>query len=113
MAYNLDILRVRGDTKRLIMTLYNPNTGAVQSISGWTTFKLGIDTLSAPPDATTNVATLNGSLLTDGTDGKVSFTVPNTIPIGNYFFDAQAVDANSEVYTFARGQFIVEQDRTK
>lgn len=113
MAYNLDIVRTRGDTKRLIMTLYNPNTGAAQSIAGWSTFRMGIDTLSAPPDATTNVATLNGSLLTDGTDGKAFFTVPNTIPIGNYFYDAQAVDANSEVYTFARGQFIVEQDRTK
>lgn len=113
MAYEIDITRTRGDTKRLILTLSNPTTGAVQSIAGWSTFRMGIDTLSAPPDATTNVATLNGSLLTDGTDGKVSFTVPNTIPIGNYFYDAQAVDANSEVYTFARGQFIVEQDRTK
>jgi hypothetical protein len=113
MAYSLDITRTRGDTKRIIMRLYNPLTGAIQSIAGWTSFELGIDTLSNPPDASTNVETLTGQLLTDGDDGAIYFTVPDTIPVGNYYYDAQAIDASTESYTFVKGRFIIEQDRTK
>jgi len=113
MAYSLDIVRTRGDTKRIIMRLYSPTTGAIQTIAGWSTFRLGIDTRSSPPDASTNVATLTGNLLTDGTDGAIYFVNPGSIPAGNYYYDAQAVDSASEIYTFAKGRFIIEQDRTK
>ncbi len=113
MAYNLDITRTRGDTKRLILVLYNPTSGAIQSIAGWNTFRIGVDTLQSPPDGTTNVVTLTGALLTDGTDGKITHAVPDTIAAGSYYYDAQAIDSNGEKYTYAKGRFIVEQDRTK
>lgn len=113
MAYEIDITRTRGDTNDLILTLYNPTTGAVQSIAGWTTFRMGIDTLPNPPDTSTNVATLTGALLTDGTDGKIAYTVPDTIPAGDYYHDAQALNSSGKKFTFAKGRIEFEQDITK
>lgn len=113
MAHEVDIDIKRSNTKPIILTLYKPETYEIQSIAGWTTFQLGVSTVQFPPSIVPpDVATLIGSLLTDGTDGKITFTNPGTIAAGNYFYDAKAIDANSKSYTFAEGRFTVEANIT-
>lgn len=106
-----DIVRKRGDTKRMIFHI--SFEGADVPIGGWTDFKLGIDTKQSPEDNSTNVVTLLGALVTDGDDGRVYFPVPDTIPAGEYFYDAQAKDENGEVGTFVEGSIKIRQDCAK
>lgn len=109
MAYNIDITHTRGDTKRIILFLTNPETGNILDISSWDTFRIAIDTRkSAPVGSNANIATLTGSLLTDGTDGAIAFVGAGAIATeGSYYHNAQAVDENNELYTFAKGRFIL------
>ncbi len=111
MTYVIDIERSRGDTKRIPFTFVN--SGEAIDISGWTDFKLTVDTSSEPTDDTANIGQLTGSLLTDGTDGKVYFVPTGTWDIGEYFYDAQALDSNSEKTTFVKGAYNIIQDITK
>ncbi len=113
MTYVIDIERPRGDTKRITFTLIDPDTSAAADISGWTDFKLTVDASSEPTDNTANIGQLTGSLLTDGTDGKVYFVPTGTWDIGEYFYDAQALDSNSEKTTFVKGAYNILQDITK
>lgn len=106
-----NLVRKRGDTRRV--TFYIKSAGEPVDISGWTNFKLGIDSRDAPDDSSTSLEVLEGELLTDGLDGKVFFAVPADTPAGDYFYDAQAVDSNGEVWTFVEGRWRVKEDRTK
>lgn len=107
----INITRKRGDTKRVSFIL--KSNGKPIDISGWTSFKLGIDGQYAPPDAATNVAVLTGIITSGGADGRVHFTVPSTIPVGEFFYDAQATDENGEIGTFVEGKWTVKEDRAK
>jgi hypothetical protein len=107
----LNITRKRGDTKRITFVI--KHNGKPVPIGGWTNFKLGIDSRAAPNDSSTNVATLTGALSTDGSDGRVYFPVPSTIPVGDYFYDAQGADENGEIGTFVEGGWSVREDRAK
>ena len=113
MASNLNITRTRGDTRRLIMQIMKPNSVEPQPIAGWSSFSLGIDTRQFPDNTSTNIATITGTLLSDGSDGQLYFIFPSTIPAGSYYYDAQATDSNGEIYTFVKGSIIIEQDITK
>lgn len=87
--------------------------GAAVNISGWTLFKLTVDPNKAPADNTTKVEEMNGIITSGGADGRVHFIPSGTIPPGSYYYDAQAIDANGEKYTFAAGKYKVIQDITK
>jgi hypothetical protein len=106
-----NIARKRGDTMRVTFTV--KHKGKPVDISGWTNFKLGIDTRSAPTDNSTNIANLTGSIAVGGLDGRVYFIVPSSIPAGDYYYDAQATDENGEIGTFVEGSWRVKEDRAK
>lgn len=107
----INITRKRGDTKRVAFVI--KSAGKPIDISGWTNFKLGIDSRDAPNDASTNVAVLTGAITSGGTDGRVHFIVPGTITAGEYYYDAQATDENGEIGTFVEGSWRVKEDRAK
>lgn len=109
--FELNITRKRGDTKRQGFVV--EHEGRPVDISGWTNFKLGIDSRSAPTDNSTNIANLTGSITVDGLDGRVYFIVPGNIPAGDYYYDAQATDENGEIGTFVEGSWRVKEDRAK
>jgi len=109
--FELNITRKRGDTKRVAFVI--KNNGKAVPIGGWTNFKLGIDTLSAPPNGATSVAVLTGAITSGGNDGRVHFIVPANIPAGDYYYDAQATDENGEIGTFVEGSWRVREDRAK
>ncbi|RLB68408.1 MAG: hypothetical protein DRH08_01045 [Deltaproteobacteria bacterium] len=112
MATEIDIEKTRGDTRRHIF-LVKDKAGSVVDISAWTIFKLTITSIKAPPDATTLEEVMSGSLVTDGSDGRVGYTPAGTLDIGKHFYDTEALDENSELITFAEGEYVVTQDRGK
>lgn len=107
----ININRKRGDTKRVVFVI--KNNGLPVDISGWTNFRLAIVSTSAPVDTSANVAVLTGVVTAGGTDGRVHFLVPDTIPVGSYYYDAEAADENGEIGTFVEGAWRVKEDRTK
>jgi hypothetical protein len=111
MTATIDIARKRGDTRRLIFAIQD--SGVAVDISAWTSFVLTVDPSKAPADTSANLEQMTGALTTDGTDGRVHFIPSGTIAPGAYYYDAQALDANGEKYTFAQGKYKVTQDITK
>ena len=111
MTATNDIERKRGDTRRIVFRV--TDGGVPVDVSGWTAFKMTIDPSKAPTDNTTKVSELTGALSSGGADGRVYFVPSGTIDPGSYFYDAQALDSNSEKVTFSEGKYKVIQDITK
>lgn len=112
MNTDLKIKKVRGDTARTYITVKGSKKTAI-SLVGWTQFRLTVDTSKAPVDGTSNISQVNGSFATDGADGRVYFTADGNIPVGNHFFDIQALDAVGDKVTIAMGDYKVIQDINK
>jgi hypothetical protein len=112
MATKLKIIKTRGDTSRINFTIKDSNK-VVVDISDWTLFTMTVDPSDVPVDGTTKVSQTTGSLTTDGLNGRFYFTADSSIPTGSYFYDVQAIDANGDKCTIAKGAYIVEQDITK
>lgn len=108
----INIQRKRGDTRRMTFKIKDSNDGAAIDISLWTAFLLTVDPQFNPTDDTGNVMQING-VVVDGPGGRVAFTPTGTTPIGNYFYDAQAIDANTEKVTFSEGTYELIEDITK
>lgn len=111
MTKILNVSIKRGDTQRHFFTLKAGK--APIDISSWTTFVLTVNTEKAPANTDNQVGSIAGQFVTDGTDGRISFTPPGTWAVGDYFYDAQAIDANGEKITFVEGSYKVQQDITK
>jgi len=112
MATTIDLSRTRGDTQRIILRITD-SAGQPVDISQWSQFMLTADPSRAPDDATANVEEITGTITSGGTDGRVHFIPTGTTQAGRYFYDAQALDANGEKYTFAAGRYTIVQDITK
>jgi len=108
----INIQRKRGDTRRMIFKIKSSTDGSGIDISLWTAFLLTVDPSFNPVDDTGNAMQING-VIVDGPGGRVAFTPTGTTAIGNYFYDAQAVDENTEKVTFAEGTYELIEDITK
>jgi len=115
MTETIDIKRKRGDTRRHIFIIKDPDTEQALDITGWSNFKLTVDPQKSPTSNTNNIGQIIGLNLDDGAalKGHVGFSPPGTWPIGSYFYDAQAIDVNGEKVTFVEGKYKIEQDITK
>lgn len=112
MATDLPITKTRGDTRRHIF-IVKDSDGVVVDISTWASFELAVTSIEDPPDATTLLEAMTGALTAGGTDGRVHFVPSGTLAVADAYYDAQAIDANSEKVTFARGTYNITQDRGK
>ena len=106
-----DIARKRGDTRR--HTIKGTDDNGSHDLTGWSNFVMSIHTEKDPVDNSTEVEAINGSFITDGSDGRVGFTPSGTLPVGKYYFDVQCFDSNNEKYTVLEGKYTVSQDRGK
>lgn len=106
-----DIIRKRGDTRRIQKTVRE--NGVAIDISGWT-FTLTINREEDPSDASEEVAQLIGVIVVAG-DGTVKFTPTLTDVdwVGTYFYDIEAIDADGGVSTLDKGRWVNTQDITK
>lgn len=107
------ICRTRGDTFPFDIFLKDA-AGVAIDVTG-STFLLSVNTLSDPPDISTQLFQLVGAIVAPGTNGQVRFTPTtpdaNQTP-GTYFYDIQWT-AGSSIRTILRGEWEVEQDITK
>ena len=102
----------RGDTDPKTFTIKDA-AGAVIDISSWT-FTLSVDQLLDPTDALTLQFAVTGALVTDGTDGKVSFTPAagdTDLTPSEYFYDIQR--NSPTIKTLIKGVAEIVQDITK
>ena len=106
----INLSRKRNDTRRIIFRV--TEKGGNVNIASWTGFKLTVDPAKAPIDAANNVMNLTGTVV-DAVNGRVGFTPTGSTVIGDYFYDAEAIDDNSEKVTFAEGSYEITQDITK
>ena len=104
----------RGDTKRKVFTIKDGNGNALD-VSG-STFKLSVDTLKNPPDATTLQFLIVSGFVNGGTDGQIYFAPApgdTDIPPGNYFYDMEETDVNTEIDTLFKARCEIVQDISK
>jgi len=105
----------RGDSYPLELTIKDKETSLALDLTGYT-FKLTIDSLKEPPDATTKVFEVDGVLDIDPTTGKVVFTpsaIQTAIAPGNYFYDVQMTDISSNIRTIVKDKWNIKQDISK
>jgi hypothetical protein len=107
------IIRRRGDTKSIDITLVDEN-GVAISISGYTDFLLTVNTEEEPINTSNQLFQLVGTIV-DAPEGKVSFTITTSDAdnLGEFYYDAQYTDTNAEKFTFVEGEYIMPQDKTK
>ena len=113
MASDNDITMYRGDSYDLSFTITDSGTGLPVPLNG-ATLKLTVTTIKDPPDNTTKLFDLDGTVDADPTTGVVVFkpTSLNTAAIGNYFYDIQ-LTGDGDVRTVQKAKFNIVQDNTK
>lgn len=107
------ISRYRGDTAADEFTILDENQLPVNITSF--SFVLSVNTLKNPPDGTTELYRITGTIL-DGPNGVVEFT-PSSLQAnqtpGKYFYDVQMTDAGGRIRTIDKGTYKYLQDITK
>lgn len=108
-----DIERTRGDTAADLLTVQNAN-GTVRNITGFS-FVLTVNTLQNPPDVSTQLYALTGTIL-DAPNGEVEF-VPTAgqadQKAATYYYDIQMTDNVGRIKTIADGKYTYKQDKSK
>lgn len=114
MADNHEISMVRGDSYSITFTVTDEDTGIAIDLTGVSGI-LTVDTLKSPPDNTTKVFDLVGTVDATPTSGKISFlpTTLNTADIGKFFYDVQLTFPDGSVRTIVKSTFAITQDITK
>jgi hypothetical protein len=104
----------RGDSYPLSFTLRNAASATPIDLTDCSLL-LTVDTLADPPDDTTQVFQLTGSLDADPTTGKVYFTpdTTDTATVGTYYYDVQLTDADSNIRTVVKSTLTISMDITK
>jgi len=108
---NIDIIRKRGDTRRVTFKIAD-SYGTAVNLTNWSNFVMTVNSEQAPIDDTNQISQQTG-IMVDPKNGRVAFVCDGNIPIGDYYYDIQATDANSEIVTLVDGKYTVGQDITK
>lgn len=103
--------RKRGDTYSEEFTI--KGDGVALNIASCT-FKLTVDTRKDPPDATTNVFTIQG-VIVDAPTGRVQFdfTLLDVDHLGKFYYDIQMIDSAGKIRTVEKDKWTFIQDITK
>jgi len=109
-----DICWARGDDDPKTFTIKDA-AGAVIDISTWT-LSMAVNTDKDPADVTNEIFRVSGIFVTDGTDGKVSFTPPaaslDTITApGKAFYDIQRITPSKKTLVKGTVIFIMDIDK--
>lgn len=107
-----EIVRYRGDTWPIRMTILQDDVP--MNITGCD-FVLTVDSKKTPPDDTTNLFQLIGTIEGDPADGNVIFE-PSELDVdrvGKFFYDLQVTDTSLKKRTIAKDRFTLVQDITK
>lgn len=104
----------RGDSYPINFTLTDSGSGAPINLTGCL-LTLTVDTLSDPPDDSTQLFQLSGVVDADPESGRVAFTPTsgNTADTGAYYYDVQLTDADGNIRTVVKSSFTIAMDITK
>jgi hypothetical protein len=109
-----EICWARGDNDPKTFTIKN-STGAVIDISTWT-LSMAVNTDKDPATTANEIFRVAGVFVTDGTDGKISFTPPAasldavTAP-GAAFYDVQRITPSIKTLVKGKVLFIMDIDK--
>ena len=109
-----DLCWARGDDDPKTFTILD-SAGDPEDISTWT-LSMAVNTERDPADVTNEIFRVAGIFVTDGTDGKISFTPPATsldavTAPSIAFYDVQRVTPSKK--TLAKGKVIFVMDIDK
>lgn len=109
-----DICWARGDDDPKTFTIKD-SAGVVIDISSWT-LSMAVNTDKDPADTTNEIFNVAGAFVTDGTDGKVSFTPPalsldNVTAPGTAFYDVNRITPSKKTLVKGKVLFIMDVDK--
>ncbi len=109
-----DIARKRGDTYPEIWLVTDVATGLPVDITG-ASFRLTVDQRQAPPNASTKLWHVDGTIVSPAANGRVQFplTVEQAASTGAFWYDLQMTDASGYIRTIDAGAWVVTDDITK
>lgn len=119
MALEVSVINLtykRGDSRAIVFVLKDGTTGDPLDLTSYTLPVLAVNTLSTPPDTSTELFKVTGVFDGDRTTGRISFSptiVDSDQTPDTYFYDAQVSDAATGIVTFVEGKFKITQDRAK
>jgi len=109
------INQVVGDDITILATVKSAD-GSILDVSGSTSTITVKESYTDQDSAA--ISQTQGTLVTDGTDGKIEFNVPHTDtenvdPTKTYVYDAQVELSNGRKYTILRGELTFLQQVTQ
>jgi hypothetical protein len=109
----MKIERRRGDTYPDVITVKNRRTGSAVNTTGCT-FKLTVDSRSAPTDNSTQLYQITGSVDAPAS-GEVKFapTAEQANLVGTFYYDIEMIDSYNQIITLDSDLYIYHQDITK
>lgn len=112
---SFDLCWARGDDDPRVFTIKD-SAGVVVDLTGQT-FSMAVNTDKDPPDTATEIFSVAGVFVTDGSDGKVSFTPPPnsldavTAP-GTAFYDVNRLTPSIKTLVKGKVLFLMDVDKT-
>lgn len=112
---DFEICWARGDNDPKTFTIKDA-LGVVVDISAQT-FSMAVNTDKDPADATNEIFNVAGVFVTDGTDGKISFTPPAlsldaVAAPGVAFYDINRITPSKKTLAKGKVVFIMDIDKT-
>ena len=112
---DFEICWARGDDDPKTFTIRD-NDGVIVDISGQT-FSMAVNTVKDPPDTVDEIFKVAGVFVTDGTDGKISFTPPansldNVTAPGSAFYDVNRLTPSIKTLVKGKVSFIMDVDKS-
>lgn len=111
---SFDIAWARGDDDPKTFTVKDA-AGVVIDISTWT-LSMAVNTEKDPADVTNEIFRVSGVFVTNGTDGKISFTPPatsldNVTAPGKAFYDIQRITPSKKTLVKGIVRFVMDIDK--
>jgi hypothetical protein len=109
-----DICWARGDDDPKTFTIRD-SSGNPVAISSWT-LSMAVNTEKDPTTTTNEIFRVAGALVTDGTDGQVSFAPPaasldNVTAPGTAFYDVQRITPSKKTLVKGKVKFVQDIDK--
>lgn len=111
---DFDICWARGDGDPRTFTIQD-SVGAAINISTWT-LSLAVNTDKNPSDTVNEIFRVAGVFVTDGTDGKISFTpvvgsLDAVVAPGTAYYDVQRITPSKKTLIKGKVSFIMDIDK--
>lgn len=105
----IDLCVTRGDTAPFGFAIVD-SAGSPVDLTG-KTYLFTVNTLEDPPDNTTQVIQVTGSVSSNVV--SINFSAAEANQLGELYYDLQETDSSGAIFTLAKGKIEFKQDITK